>query len=117
MDGFGPSGNAPPRLEPVLDSALQSALELRILDGLQRGARAAVEAGVPFVVGALRDDDDAAAGCDIVLNEPRAGAAAESSGPARAPLTIDRRDALLEVLDREIELDGRRHAAGRQLAW
>ena len=117
MDGFDPSGNAPPRLEPVLDSAVEAALELRILDGPQRGARATVESGVPFVVGALRDGDDAAAGCDIVLNEPGAPDAADCSGHARARVTIDRRDALLEVLDGEVELGGRRHAAGGQVAW
>jgi type III secretion protein D len=117
MDGSRSSGNAPTRFEPVLDSAVQAALELRILDGPQRGARATVESGVPFVVGALRDGDDAAAGCDIVLNEPGAPDAADSSGHARARVTIDRRDALLEVLDGEVELGGRRHAAGRQVAW
>ena len=111
MDGFPSNGNATGRFEPVLDSVFGSALELRILDGPQLGARAAVESGVPFVVGALRDGDDAAASCDIVLNEPGA------AGHVRARVTVDRHDALLEVLDGEVELDGRRHAAGRQVAW
>jgi type III secretion protein D len=117
MDGFGPSDDAPPRLEPVLDSLGEATLELRILDGPQRGARATVETGLPFVVGALRDGDDAAASCDIVLNEPWAPDASDSPGHVRARVTIDRRDALLEVLDGEVELDGCRHAAGKQLAW
>jgi type III secretion protein D len=116
MDGFAPNGNAPARLEPVLDSVFGSALELRILDGPQRGARAAVESGVPFVVGALRNGDDAAS-CDIVLDEPGAPGAADSPGHVRARVTVDQHDALLEVLDGEVELDGRRHAAGRQVAW
>jgi type III secretion protein D len=116
MDGSRPSGNAPPRFEPVLDSAVEAALELRILDGPQRGARATVATGVPFVVGALRDGDDAAA-CDIVLSEPGAPDAADSQGHVRARVTIDRRDALLEVLDGEVELGGCRHAAGGQVAW
>ena len=117
MDGFASNGNAPARLEPVLDSVFGSALELRILDGPQLGARAAVESGIPFVVGALRHGDDDAASCDIVLNEPGAPDSADSSGHVRARVTIDRRDALLEVLDGEVELDGRRHAAGKQVAW
>ena len=117
MDGSAPNGHAPRHIEPVFDPMFDSALELRILDGPQRGARAAVEAHVPFVMGAMRSDDDAAASCDIVLNELGAAAAPNSPGHARARVTIDRRDALLEVLDGEIELDGRRHAAGGQLAW
>jgi type III secretion protein D len=94
--------------------------ELRILDGPQRGARTTVETGVPFVVGAMRDDDDAVASCDIVLSDPAGADAADGVDPrghARARVTIDRRDALLEVLDGEIELDGRRYAAGGQVAW
>ena len=117
MDGSTPNSHASPHIEPVFDSMLDSALELRILDGPQRGARAAVEAHVPFVVGALRGDDDAAASCDIVLNELGATNAPNSPGQARARVTIDRRDALLEILDCEVELNGRRHAAGSQVAW
>jgi type III secretion protein D len=117
MDGFASSDDASPHLEPVLGSGLESTLELRILDGPQRGARAAVETGIPFVVGALRHDDDAAASCDIVLNQPGAMDALDSPSAVRARVTIDRRDALLEVLDGEIELDGRRHAAGKPVAW
>jgi type III secretion protein D len=117
MDGSAPDSNASPRLDTVLDTTLESALELRILDGPQRGARAMVEPGVPFVVGALRDGDDAVASCDIVLNATGVPDASDSPGQARARVTIDRRDALLEVLDGEVELDGRRHAAGGQVAW
>jgi len=117
MDGSASNGRDSPQLEAVLDPVFASALELRILDGPQRGARAAVETGVPFVVGALRDGDDTAASCDIVLNELGTTDASDSHGPVRARVTIDRRDALLEVLDGEVELDGRRHAAGRQVAW
>src|ERR1700740_2650709 len=102
MDGCPSNGTAPARLEPALDSVFGSALELRILDGPQLGARAAVESSIPFVVGALRESDDAAGSCEIDLNEPGA------AGHARARVTVDQRDALLEVLDGEVELGGRR---------
>jgi len=86
----------------MLDSL--QALELRVLQGPQAGARAPLAAGRPVVVAA-----GAGADADIVL---RADAAA-----ARLRITADVAHALLEVVEGELRLGEQLLAAGAQAAW
>lgn len=87
---------------PMLDSL--QALELRVLQGPQAGARAPLAAGRPVVVSAGGGAD-----ADIVL---RAEGAA-----ARLRITADVAHALLEVIDGELRLGEQVLAAGAQGPW
>jgi len=84
------------------------ALELRVFDGPQRGARAALAAGIGCVLAAHPDGH--AEGADVVLRE-------EGSAPARVRVTVDVRDALIEVLEGEVRLGDQVLAAGAQAPW
>lgn len=84
------------------------ALELRVLEGPQNGAKAPLAAGVGCVLAA--DPQGRADGADVVLRE--AGAK-----PVRVRVTADLRDALLEVLEGEVQLGGQALRAGEQAPW
>ena len=86
----------------MLDSL--QALELRVLQGPQAGARAPLAAGRPVVVAAGGGAD-----ADILL---RAEAA-----PARLRITADLAHALLEVVEGEVRLGEQLLAAGAHAAW
>ena len=86
----------------MLDSL--QALELRVLQGPQAGARAPLAAGRPVVVAAGGGTD-----ADILL---RAEAA-----PARLRITADLAHALLEVVEGEVRLGEQLLAAGAHAAW
>jgi type III secretion protein D len=85
-------------------------LELRVLEGAQRGARAPLNAGVSCVLATVADNDGA--GADIVLRE-------EQGAPARVRITkqADVPQAQLEVLHGEVQLGGAVLATGTQSAW
>jgi type III secretion protein D len=87
---------------------LLHALELRVFEGPQKGARAPLAAGVSCVVAA--HPEGRAEGADVVLRE--AGAA-----PVRVRVTADLRDALIEVLEGEVFLGDQPLAAGAQAPW
>lgn len=84
------------------------ALELRVLDGAQAGARAPLAAGIACVLAA--DPAQPATPADIVLREP--GAA-----PAAVRIFPQWPQALIEVLHGEVELGGQVLAAGAQAPW
>ncbi|HEU5296939.1 MAG TPA: hypothetical protein VFU71_19305, partial [Burkholderiaceae bacterium] len=83
------------------------ALELRVLHGLQTGARAPLTAGTPCMLAAGPDGGD---GADIVLREP--GIAA-----TRVRISADAAHAILEVLQGEVRLGGETLSAGSQALW
>lgn len=87
--------------EPLL------ALELRVLEGTQRGARAPLAAGTAFVLASAANG--IAEGADIVLRE--------DGKPVRVRVTADVRDALIEVLEGEVRVGDQTLAAGAQAAW
>ena len=87
---------------PMLDSL--QALELRVLQGPQAGARAPLAAGCAVLVSAGGGAD-----ADIVLRGD--GAA------ARLRITADAAHALLEVVEGELRLGEQLLAAGAQAAW
>src|SRR5882762_575148 len=84
------------------------ALELRVFEGPQSGARAALAAGVGCVL--VAHPDGHAEGADVVLR-------GEGSAPARVRVTVDVRDALIEVLEGEVHLGGQVLTAGGQAPW
>lgn len=94
------------RAAPPLDS--MHALELRVFEGPQGGARAPLAAGAPCVLAA--EPDGAGEGADIVLREDKAA-------PARVRVRADLPQATLEVLSGQVELGERTLAAGEQIAW
>jgi len=94
------------RAAPSLDS--MHALELRVLDGPQGGARAPLPAGQPCVLAA--EPDGEGVGADIVLRE-------EKVPPARVRVRADLPQATIEVLSGQVELDGKTLATGEHAAW
>lgn len=84
------------------------ALELRVLEGTQHGARAVLEAGVGCVLASHPDGH--AEGADVVLRE-------EGAAPVRVRVTVDMRDALVEVLEGEVHLGDQVLTPGAQAAW
>ncbi len=87
---------------------LLQALELRVFEGPQAGARAALASGVGCVVSA--ESDGHGDGADIVLRE-------EGVTPARVRVTADLTDALLEVIAGEVRLGDKVLTAGTQAPW
>jgi type III secretion protein D len=81
-------------------------LELRVLDGTQAGARAALTAGVMCTLAA----GTGAGPADIVLREPQ-------GEPARVRLTAGGGKALLEVLEGQVQLGTQTLEAGARVAW
>lgn len=95
-----------------MDRAPQSidslhALELRVLEGPQAGARAPLTAGGSFVFSAGGADPQ---GADIVLRDA-------CDTPVRVRVRAELVDSLLEVLEGEVRLGGQPVAAGRQVSW
>src|SRR5215470_8563653 len=88
-------------------AAQPNAIELRVSEGPQSGARAPLAAGTGFVLAANPHGhaDDA----DVVLRDD--GAA------ARVRVTLDMHDALLEVLEGEVQLGDKKLPAGEQAPW
>jgi type III secretion protein D len=84
------------------------ALELRVFDGPQNGARAPLAAGVGCVL--VAHPDGHAEGADVVLRE-------DGGAPARVRVTVDMRDALIEVLEGEVHLGEQVLTAGAQAPW
>jgi len=83
------------------------ALELRVIEGPQAGARAPLAAGTDFVIATSGSDGSDA---DIILRD--VGAA-----PARVRVTPELAHAALEVLGGEVRLGGDLLRAGAQAAW
>ena len=94
------------RAAPSLDS--MHALELRVFEGPQGGARAPLAAGQACVLAA--EPDGAGDGADIVLREERVP-------PARVRVRADLPQASIEVLSGQVELGDQTLAAGEQAAW
>ena len=94
------------RAAPSLDS--MHALELRVFEGPQGGARAPLAAGQPCVLAA--EPDGAGDGADIVLREDKVP-------PARVRVRADLPQASVEVLSGQVELGDKTLAAGEQAAW
>src|SRR5258706_2487914 len=94
------------RTEPALDKL--HALELRVLDGPQRGASAPLASGTSWVLaaGSRAFSVDA----DIVLHE-------EGAAPARVRVSAEMSHALIEVLHGEVRLGEQVLAAGAQAVW
>ena len=94
------------RAAPSLDS--MHALELRVFEGPQGGARAPLAAGQPCVLAA--EPDGAGDGADIVLRE-------DKMPPARVRVRADLPQASIEVLSGQVELGDKTLTAGEQAAW
>jgi type III secretion protein D len=92
----------------VATRAPSQALELRVLEGAQNGARAVLEAGIGCVLASHPDGH--AEGADVVLR-------GEGTAPARVRVTVDMRDAQIEVLEGEVHLGDQVLTAGSQAAW
>lgn len=84
-----------------------SALELRVVDGPQRQARAPLPRGIACVLAA---DSDRQAVANILLREDRLP-------PAAVRITAQDEAALVEVLHGEVGLGGQVHAAGAITPW
>ncbi len=84
------------------------ALELRVLDGPQRGASAPLAAGTSWVIAA--EPRGHSVDADIVLHE-------ESAPPARVRVTAEVAQALIEVLSGEVRLGDEVLGAGAQALW
>ncbi len=84
-----------------------SALELRVVDGPQRHARAPLPRGIACVLAA---DSDRQAVADILLREDRLP-------PAAVRITAQDEAALVEVLHGEVGIGGQVHAAGAIAPW
>ncbi len=94
------------RAAPSLDS--MHALELRVFEGPQGGARAPLAAGQPCVLAA--EPDGGGDGADIVLREDKVP-------PARVRVHADLPQASVEVLAGQIQIGDKTLAAGEQAAW
>ena len=94
------------RAAPVLDNL--HALELRVLDGPQRGATAPLAAGTSWVLAA--EPRGHATDADIVLHE-------QSAAPARVRVRTELAQALIEVLSGEVKLGDQVLGAGAQAVW
>lgn len=95
------------RAAPAIDTL--SALELRVLEGPQRGARAPLAVGSAWVL-ACGPRGGAGHEADIVLHEPDAT-------PARLRVTADIGQAMVEVLAGEVSLAGQVLASGAHGVW
>lgn len=93
---------------PALAHDLLHALELRVFEGPQTGARAPMVCGTDLVLATGPEGHGIEA--DIVLRE-------EGVTPARVRVTADLTDALIEVLAGEIRLGERVLTAGTQSPW
>ena len=91
---------------PTLDNL--HALELRVLEGPQRDARAPLAAGTSFVLAA--EPRAHSVGADIVLHE-------DNAAPARIRVTAEIGQALIEVLSGEVRLGEQVLTAGAQAVW
>lgn len=94
------------RAAPSLES--MHALELRVFEGPQGGARAPLATGTACVLAA--EPDGAGDGADIVLRDDKAA-------PARVRVRAELPQASIEVLSGQVELGDRTLAAGEQAAW
>lgn len=94
------------RAAPSLDS--MHALELRVLEGPQGGARAPLAATTPCVIAA--QPDGAGEGADIVLRE-------EQLPAARVRVRAELPQATIEVLQGQVQLGDKTVAAGEQAEW
>lgn len=83
-------------------------LELRVLDGPQRGARTAVKAGVPCVI--ATDPDGFADGADIVLREANVA-------PVQVRLIPGFESASIGVAEGEVRLGDKPLKAGTEALW
>ena len=83
------------------------ALELRVIEGAQAGARAPLAAGTTVVIAAAGSEVGDA---DIMLRDAAAA-------PARVRLTAELAQAVLEVIEGEVRLGGQRLCAGAQVEW
>jgi len=83
------------------------ALELRVFEGPQGGARAPLSAGIPCVIAAGHDGSD---GADIVLRE-------DKLPPARVRVCAELTQATLEVLAGEVLLGSQVLGAGAKADW
>jgi len=93
------------RAAPSVESL--HALELRVIEGPQGGARAPLSAGVPCVLAAGTDGGE---GADIVLRE-------DKLPPARVRVCAELTRATLEVLAGEVLLGNDVLKAGAQTTW
>jgi type III secretion protein D len=93
------------RAAPPIESL--HALELRVSEGPQSGARAPLGAGIPCVLAAGHDGAD---GADIVLRE-------DKLPPARVRICAELTQATLEVLAGEVLLGSEVLKAGAQTHW
>lgn len=84
------------------------ALELRVLDGPQAGARAPLGPGLSCVIAI--DATGAGNGADIVLRD-------DAAGSTRVRVVVDVPNAALEVVEGDVRLGERALAAGEQAAW
>lgn len=87
----------------------QQALELRVLEGPQAGARAPLMAGSSCVIAAASPAAADMPGADIVLRD--------SDTPARVRVVAQPAAALIEVLDGEVRIGEQVLAAGAQAGW
>ena len=83
------------------------ALELRVLEGPQQGARAPLPRGIACVLAA---DSNRLATAQILLREDRLP-------PAAVRITAQDGRALVEVLHGEVQIEGQSHAAGAITPW
>src|SRR5262245_66498111 len=93
------------RAAPSVESL--HALELRVFEGPQGGARAPLSAGIPCVLAAGPGGGD---GADIVLRE-------DKLPPARVRICAELTRATLEVLSGEVLLGNEVLKAGAQASW
>lgn len=93
------------RAAPTIESL--HALELRVFEGPQGGARAPLSAGIPCVVAA---GHEGAEGADIVLRE-------DHLPPARVRICAELTRATLEVLSGEVLLGSEVLKSGAQTTW
>jgi len=93
------------RAAPSIESL--HALELRVFEGPQGGARAPLSAGVPCVLAAGHDGSD---GADIVLRE-------DKLPPARVRVCAELTQATIEVLAGEVLLGSEVLRSGAQANW
>jgi type III secretion protein D len=94
------------RAAPPLESL--HALELRVLEGPQRGARATLPSDAACVLAV--EPDGRGDGADIVLRDPAAK-------PVRVRVTADLPNAMLEVLQGQVQLGERTLADGEKALW
>ena len=94
------------RAAPSIESL--HALELRVLEGPQAGARAPLKSALPCVLAA--EPDGAGEGADIVLRE-------DKLPPARVRVCAELTQATLEVVSGEVLLGNEVLGAGKQVPW